>query len=148
MIIDKLYNSDRYTAMHPKFKLVFDTLKTLDPKDGAPEFVVEENNVIVHGSVVEATPEGPRQFEAHKEYIDVHYILQGEETYVYANLDELTPATEYDEADDYFMLEGKGSTVTLKAGDICIVYPEDAHIPTLTKVSDEAVIRSVVKVKL
>ena len=46
------------------------------------------------------------------------------------------------------MLDGIGSTVTLKAGDICIVFPEDAHIPTFTKVSDEAVIRSVVNVKL
>ena len=148
MIIDKLTNSDLYTPLHPKFKMVFDKLKTLDPKDGAPEMVLEEDVVIVHGSVVESTPEGARQFEAHKKYIDVHYILQGEETYVYANLADVTPVTEYDAEDDSFMLEGKGSEVTLKAGDICIVYPEDAHIPTLKKVSAEPIVRSVVKVLL
>ena len=148
MIIDRLSNSDLYTSLHPKFKMVFDKLKTLDPKDGAPEMVLEDDVVIVHGSVVDAAAEGERQFEAHKKYIDVHYILQGEETYVWANTNELKAVTDYDEADDYFMLEGKGSTVTLKAGDICIVYPEDAHIPTLTKESAEPIVRSVVKVKL
>ena len=148
MIVDRLTNSDMYNSLNPSFKAVFDKLKTLDPKDGEIEFVIDKDNVFAHTSVVKNTDSAEREFEAHRKFIDVHFILQGAEKYVYANINELEQTTEYDEADDFLMLKGKGSTITLKAGDFCIVYPEDAHIPTLEKVSDEDIVRGVVKVRI
>ena len=148
MVLDKLTNSEMYNSLNPSFKAVFEKLKTLDPKDGEIEFVIDEGNVFAHTSVVEQASTAKRQFEAHKKFIDIHFILQGEEQFVYANLSELTAVTEYDDADDCFMLEGKGSTLTLKAGDFLIAYPEDAHIPTLVKTSSDNIVRGVVKIRI
>ena len=149
MIIDKLENSKLYNSLNANFAEVFEYLKTLKAENGEVSFVLKEGDVWGSVSVKESLSSEGRMFEAHKKFIDIHFILQGAETYSHAYTDELTPATEYNEAEDYYFLEGKGgNSVTLKAGEFCIVYPQDAHIPMHTKVSTENLVRGVVKIRI
>ena len=85
-------------------------------------------------------------FEAHRKYIDLHYIIDGVEQFGYANIDTLTPAGEYNEADDYILLCGEVNRITLSNGDFVIAFPEDAHIPALKYKNSEKVKRAVVKI--
>ena len=87
-------------------------------------------------------------FEAHRKYIDLHYIFEGTEQFGYANVQTLKPVTEYSEADDYILLEGEVNRITLREGDFVIAFPEDAHIPALKYQNSEKVKRAVVKIPM
>ena len=70
--------------------------------------------------------------EAHRKYIDVHYMAAGTEIAKQALLNNVT--TEYyNEDEDYVAVSGAfNNSFVLKEGDIFIAYPEDAH---LTRIS-------------
>ena len=148
MIADKIKNSDTYAASNRFFPEVFEKIKTLTPDDAGKKFAIEEGVVWISVSSVKTAPQGERRFEAHKKFLDIHFVLEGKETFVFANTDELIPETEYNEAEDYLLLNGEGTKLTLGAGDFCVVYPQDAHIPIFEKLSEGNVVRGVVKIKL
>ena len=148
MIVDKIINSDTYAACNSFFPEIFEKIKALSPDDAGKKFVIEEGVAWISVSSTETAPQGERKFEAHKKFLDIHFVLEGEEKFVYANTDELTPETEYNETEDYLLLNGEGTKLTLRAGDFCIVYPQDAHIPTLEKLSEGNLVRGVAKIKI
>ena len=66
--------------------------------------------------------------EAHRKYIDVHYMAEGSEIAKQAFIDEVTTEF-YDEDADYVAVSGVfDNSFVLKEGDIFIAYPEDAHL--------------------
>ena len=148
MIIDSLKNSDTYAECNRFFPKIFEKIKTLTPDDAGKKFVIEDGVAWISVSSSEEAPQGERKFEAHKKFLDIHFILKGEETFVYANTESLTPKTEYNEAEDYLLLNGEGTKLTLRAGDFCIVYPQDAHIPIFEKLSNGNIVRGVAKIKI
>ena len=90
----------------------------------------------VYANVMEVTPMLPasKQFEAHRRYIDVHYVIAGEELIGVAPVGECPVAQEYAEADD-FSLHGdpadaaRVTWVLLREGELCVTPPADAHKP-------------------
>lgn len=71
------------------------------------------------------------QFEAHRRYIDVQYIVEGTEVMGYAPLSALSTVVPYSPETDAEMLAGKGDFITVRAGFFVVFYPEDAHMPCL-----------------
>lgn len=72
-----------------------------------------------------------KKLEAHKRYYDVQCVASGTERVEVAPLEGLAVATEYDEVDDYTLYETPevATSVVLRAGDIAVLAPEDAHKP-------------------
>ena len=68
-------------------------------------------------------------FEAHRKYSDVQYILDGEETMIYADVTTLTESIPYNPDKDAAFFDGKGFTFTVKTGDFAVFAPTDAHAP-------------------
>jgi YhcH/YjgK/YiaL family protein len=89
-------------------------------------------------------------FESHKQYIDVQYILEGEEIIEVSNKHNLKENFPYDESIDLIKYSDikDASRIILKKGDIAIFYPEDAHMPCLKLNSNVKVIKTVVKVRV
>lgn len=66
--------------------------------------------------------------EAHRKFIDVHYIISGQENVKHAFLDNVT-AGKYDEEKDFVPVSGKfENSLTMSEGNILVLYPNDAHI--------------------
>ena len=90
-------------------------------------------------------------FEAHKEYIDIQYVIEGEEKIGVANIDDCTPEISYDKEKDIEFLNLKTNKSTyypLTKGEYMILYPQDAHKPSITLNSKSTVRKAVVKVKI
>jgi len=152
MIYGNIKNAKRYYALHPDFKKIFEFLATLSEKE-LPDGISGENyKVIVNKSFADTSDlsadGGEKAFEAHRDYIDIHYCVSGEEGFGYNDISALEPITEYNDADDYILLKGKAYRLTLYPGDFCIVYPEDAHLPMLKGEGSPAVLKAIAKVKL
>lgn len=67
------------------------------------------------------------EFEAHRKYVDVQCLFDGEEWFEWCDISELEPGTPYDEAKDKEMLTGSGSQMMLRPGMAVLFWPNDAH---------------------
>jgi biofilm protein TabA len=90
-----------------------------------------------------------RFWESHKKYIDIHYILEGKEYIGYELFERMRIKEDYNEADDYFLLEGSlQSKVKLEQGEFLICNPQDVHMTGIMVDRPEKVRKVVFKVKL
>jgi YhcH/YjgK/YiaL family protein len=73
------------------------------------------------------------KFEAHIQYIDIHYVVAGKEAIGYINTAKLAATDEYNEQKDVFHGRPEPfSDVTwlvLAPGELAVTYPSDAHAP-------------------
>lgn len=145
MIIANIKDAKRYFSINPNFEKAFDFLKTLskDSEKGTKEFDGFRCNVCVLN-----TPESEgKLLEAHRDYLDIHYVIEGSEAIGYADIDKLEIDTEYNSKDDYLLLKGEMHNVYLNEGDFCIVFPEDAHAPAM-RAFDDKVKKAIVKIRI
>jgi YhcH/YjgK/YiaL family protein len=87
-------------------------------------------------------------FESHNSYIDVQFILDGEETIEVVNNQTLRITSQYNKDIDLIKYDDtkSASSLKLQKGDIAIFFPEDAHMPCLQTNKSEKVVKTVVKV--
>ena len=89
------------------------------------------------------------KFEAHQKYIDLQFMVEGIEIIRNSCRIDCRPQGEYNsESDVQFFTAEFFSSITLKAGMVCILYPEDIHAPGLVYDQSNNVTKSVVKVKI
>lgn len=152
MIFGNIKDAAKYYSVNPRFKEAFEFLAKLSV-DNLPDPISEDGFRIgvpkSFGTNFDVNKDGtPRQFEAHRKYLDIHYCIAGSEGFGYNDVARLTPATEYNEEQDFQMLEGEVHKLILRPGDFCVVFPEDAHIPQLIGDPDGKIMKSVVKIKV
>lgn len=88
------------------------------------------------------------QFEAHRKYIDVHYLVRGKEMIGSANpvsLREIKPYAPEIEAALYER-PAKYKRLMLKPGEFTIFFPGQAHMPGCYVVKSEEIRKVVVKI--
>lgn len=69
------------------------------------------------------------KFENHQKYIDLHYVLEGEEYIGIQDIKNLVPTTDYEKQDDYQLFEGEvKEKVHLQKGDILALFTNEAHV--------------------
>lgn len=69
------------------------------------------------------------EFETHRKYIDIQYVLDGELNIKIAKREELVPVTDYDRGNDvvFYQRTDKCTDLKILPGHAAVFYPEDAH---------------------
>ncbi len=91
----------------------------------------------------------PPIFERHKRYLDIQYLAAGEEIIGWAPVDRMQPTGPFDAAKDiqFGAVEaGRWTGLRLAAGDLAVLWPEDAHAPRLAAGAASPVLKVVVKI--
>lgn len=89
-----------------------------------------------------------RDFEAHKRYLDIFYIVDGAEQ-VDFNFIENMNQIYYDSEKDRASLEGDSAgSVVLRTGDFLVCYPHDAHRPAIFVGEPQKIRKAVFKVMI
>lgn len=85
-------------------------------------------------------------FEAHKRYIDIQVVLEGEEIIGFESADKLSVTKEYDAEGDYMLygLNGAYDSVRLCRGEMAIIFPEEPHAPGMTAADGPTDVRKMV----
>ena len=152
MIVANIKDCERYYCVNPHFPEAFEFLKKLLEGKCTEGISREGFRIGVpkdYSECFDTNKDGSkRQFEAHRDYLDIHFCIDGAESIIYKDVAKLTPVTEYDSENDYLMLDGEGDRITLRRGDFCIVFPEDAHIPQMSGDENKKVLKTVVKIKV
>ena len=86
-----------------------------------------QNKILVQES--DTKPAEGRLLEAHREFLDIQYILEGGETVGWAPIEQLTLDGEFNTTKDAGMYAGECDFMDIRAGYCYVVFPEDAHMP-------------------
>ena len=148
MIIDKADNISRYACLGEKFQKAFSFIT--DPElifleEGKYEIDGEEVYALVNEYLPKNESEG--KLEAHKKYIDVQYVVKGEEFIGYAPYKGHKIVTDYNEEKEMSLLEGDKSFIKIDQGMFAIFYPGELHMPGIKTATNKAVKKVVVKIK-
>ena len=132
MIIDKLENADRYAALHPGFAAAFRLLREFDftqAETGARE--VDGARLTINVLRAPGRSADEVKLEAHHEYIDIQYLVAGDESFGWKPTSECaTPEGEYDAEKDVIKFTDEPEAwFPLTPGAFVVFFPEDAHGP-------------------
>lgn len=134
MIVSNLQNSSRVEVLHPRFKTLFDYVKTHDLLHAELGRIdVDGDNLFIMNINPECVTQDKQVLEAHRIYIDVHILLQGVERIGWKALEDVNQEVKpYEEDEDYALFSDCATTwIDLRPGQFMIVYPEDPHAPII-----------------
>ena len=148
MITDNISNANLYTGLGERFQRALAYLRETDLA-ALPVGRIELDGKNLYVLIQEYATKLPStgKWEAHKRYIDIQYIITGQERICFAMLKRLKQGT-YDPIKDFLPLSGEGDWVTLSNGDFMVLWPNDGHMPGMAIDVQTAVKKAVVKIAL
>ena len=135
MVLDRIENFEKYLSLNPNFVKAMEFLQNSNLQD-LPLGRNEICGDMVFANVVEAKSKSKSEapIEIHRQYIDVHVPLSGDELIGYTPLAEL-PYAEFVEADDaalYPLSLSARDYFNVRRGEFAIFFPQDGHAPAIT----------------
>lgn len=86
--------------------------------------------------------------EAHRNYIDIQFLIQGQEKIGVAPLEEMTEEVEANPDGDIWFYHGKMDYITLTNDRFAVFFPGDAHAPCIAVQDPVPCRKCVVKVRV
>ena len=148
MIIDKIENAHIYKNIGERISKSFEYIEVTDLKTmPAGKYLIDGENIFALVREYKTKSESQRKLEAHRKYIDVQYVISGEEFMGYVPLGNQQILEPYKEENDIVFFTGDKSFIKITAGMFAIFFPEDVHMPGIStgKISD--VKKLVIKVR-
>ncbi len=148
MIKDKLNNSKVYFALSENIRKGFEWLlankeflKNIKPD----RYIIDGDNVWANVQIYNT--KGDADYEAHRKYVDIQYMIEGNEIVGVTDITNCTTTVEYNQEKDIEFLH---STVEeeyqeLNEGEFLLFYPHDAHKPSINPGETKTVKKVVVK---
>ena len=107
---------------------------------------IDAKRIFVNIAEYETVKPEDRFWEAHKDYLDVHVMLKGQER-IDVNFIQNMELKEYVKKDDFLPMEGeKNASVVLREGDFLVCYPSDGHRTAVQVEEPETIKKAIFKV--
>jgi biofilm protein TabA len=135
MILSALSQSSRYATLHPLFQRAFDYIRDTDLMALAPgRHTILGEDLFVIAEQAQGKSKEQAQLEAHRKYIDIQLVLEGDEQMGWKPLaDCLNPLSDYStDKDIQFFRDAPASWIAVPPDHFCIFFPEDAHAPLVS----------------
>ena len=149
MIFDSIRNKENYR----EYETLYTVLCYLEGLHRGelpqPNTVIAEHKIFCNPVSFTSKPEEACIYEAHKKYIDLHYIVSGKERIATADVRSLDETLPYDADKDIGFYKGRASGHSLlKPGDFMVCYPSDAHMVAMMEDKPEKIEKVVVKIRV
>ena len=147
--IDKIQFARQYQLNKVLWDKAFSFLKETDLQT-----LTTGRHVIDGDNVFGLVSEGPTKdydktaFESHKNYIDLQFVISGEENMGVAPLADVTLDKPYNERNDIMFYTGEGKIYTVPQNSFLIFFPSDAHRPNITPGGNKVVKKIVIKIRV
>ena len=148
MIIDKIENAHLYKNISERVNKSFEYIRITDLKNlPAGRYPIDGENIFALVSEYKTKPESEGKLEAHKKYIDVQFVIEGEELMGYSPLGRQQILKPYKEENDIVFYTGDKSFTKVSEGMFAIFFPEDVHMPGIASSKSSSVKKIVIKVR-
>lgn len=131
MIFDILDNSGLYESLIPGMREGIEYIrKFLQNPVPDGKYQIDGDDVYALVQTFDPLSVDEAKWEAHKRYLDIQFLVSGQELMYYEHVDRLTPTTPYIEETDKINFAGDGGiALNMWPGTYAIFFPEDAHKP-------------------
>ncbi len=130
MIIDHIENMGTYDGVHKDLPKVLETLANWDiPAMESGRYPVEGSDAYIMVQRYTSRDLAVSKWESHRKYIDVQYVVQGEERMGYQHISNLKVSQQYDDASDAALYTGQGVLIPAPQGTVALFFPQDGHMP-------------------
>lgn len=155
MIKDNLEHLAYYNYLNPDIKKGLKYVRDTnfdELENGRHE--IEEGKIYANIQEYDTKPLDECKYEAHRQYVDIQFMIRGEEKMGTGNVDVFDEITQYDEEKDVIFLDlksGKEDQVRMlhvREREFAVFYPQDAHMPCIEVDSPNSVRKVIVKIKL
>ena len=147
MIVDRLKNADQYRTMGERLAVALDWLRSQDFAGmEIGQYPIRGEEIYALLQRYQPRSRAETQWEAHRKYFDVQYVVAGREQMGYAPFDTLKESKPYDPESDAVMLTGPGDFIAAPQGTFFILGPNDAHMPAIAPEPDGSSSSEVTKV--
>jgi len=147
MVLDLLDRSSLYVSLHAGLDKAFGFLQRTDLAGLPPgRYPIDGTHVYALVQEYQTQPLADGFLEAHRNYLDVQYIVSGEELLGYAPLTDQAVQTPYDAGRDIAFFQGAGIPCPMRPGMFAVLFPTDLHLPARTLTAPCRVRKVVVKV--
>ena len=150
MVYDKIDNIETYKGLSEDIYQGLKFLQNATP-DTAPGVYQINPRVKAIVSEYETKPENENGYEAHQQYIDIQYLITGEEKINSLPLEYLKETKAYNQDIDAAFYEEanvRPQELLMGNGYFAILYPQDGHMPQLSVTAPVMVKKVVIKVKV
>ena len=147
MIVGKLKDLKRYKGLNQNLDKAIDYICSANLYDlNLGKNYIDNENIFINRFNYIGQKEFDCFFARHKNYSDIHILLNGKEKLGYSDISELNQVSKYDLENDFIKFEGPiKNYIDLKVGDFVITFPEDIHMPKIS-INDETIEKIVCKV--
>ena len=149
MIYAKNTDALTYLGIHPNLDMALERINDRFLSGvGCERQELKGGDVYATRFTYETVPEEESFFEAHRNFLDIHIMVDGSEGVEIAPPEGLT---EFDrtEASDFYAYRGPASyKLTLSPGNFLVVFPNDAHRIKMQLNTPETVSKVVFKVRI
>lgn len=150
MVYDKIDNIEIYKGLSTDIYEALKFLQNATP-DTAPGIYQITPRVKAIVSEYETKPQNQNGYEAHRQYIDIQYLITGEEKINSLPLEYLKETKAYNQDIDAAFYEEanvRPQELLMGNGYFAILYPQDGHMPQLSVTAPVMVKKVVIKVKV
>ena len=146
MIYDTIEPARLYRGISQNLAKALDFLTSTDFKSMPDERVeIDGDRVFAFFQRYDTLPVNDRP-EAHRKYIDIQYLIEGEERIGIAPLSAMKREVEARPERDIYFYEGETVNISIGGGRLAIFFPQDAHAPSIAVGESRPVRKVVVKV--
>jgi biofilm protein TabA len=148
MVVDVLKNWRRYAWPNTRFDAGFEYLEGLDPAIADGTYEIQERDLYCMLQSFETKPVEGHEFEAHRDYADIQYLLEGTESILWAPREGLSLTKPYKPDIEFYSLTASPTDLVLAPSQFAVFMPDDAHAPCIAYKTPCKVRKAVLKVKL
>ena len=130
-------------------EMAFDFLENINADEfteGKTEII--GNHLFANGMVRETKDFAEYIWESHKKYLDIHFLVEGEERIFYGPEDKMTEVIPYNNDKEITVFEGNGTEVYYPQNGFIIFLPGEIHKALVHTSMPEAVKKVVIKLGL
>lgn len=149
MIYDTLKHLEQYKGVHPGLYRGLKVLRETDfsALEDQKQYEVEGREVYFFLQSYDSKPANDTP-EAHRDYIDIQFLITGREKVGVAPLEDMTQETEARPENDIWFYRGPVDQITLGGDRFAVFFPGDAHAPCIAVDQPEFCRKCVVKVRV
>lgn len=150
MVIDHIHQAALYYKLHPGIEAALRYIQATDfTKVDNGTYPIDGDQLFAIVQEYDTKDPSSEKLEAHKKYIDVQFMIHGQEQMGHALLNKQVPTRDYRTEDDFMLFdEAPDFFSVVTEGMFTIFFPTDLHMPCILHQQSSHVKKVVVKVSI
>ena len=147
MIYGNIYNKRNNATYHKTIIKALEALKKTDFSLNQREYEIDGRGMFIRVLQLETKKETEAFPEIHKRYVDLHYLIKGQER-IYFSLEIPEKIVKRNIEDDHIFFDQfrQRCIIDMHKGDFAVFFPEDVHMAAITVTEPVKIEKAIVKI--